>query len=106
MRLEISSTAKTADRKLVRLQTYVLDSMAPLTAVLDSVNKGEPSSAEDTFSAVTTAIELLCIANARISCLRREKIVTSLNKTLLPIVQEGDNFMKAVPHLFGPDFVN
>ena len=27
--------------------------------------------------------------------------MTSFNKTLLPIIQEDDNFMKAVPHLFG-----
>ena len=43
-------------------------------------------------------------ANATISRLRREKVVADVNRVLLPIAQEDDNFMDVPPYLFGNDF--
>ena len=54
--------------------------------------------------AVTSALELMGNASARISRLRREKITASFNKTLLPLAQEDKNFIEAAPYLFGPEF--
>ena len=48
--------------------------------------------------------ELLGKANARISRLRREKVVADVNRALLPVAQEDDNFMDAPPYLFGNEF--
>ena len=51
----------------------------------------------------STAVELLGNANARISRLRRDKLV-SINKSLTPLVQDDTEFASASPNLFGSDF--
>ena len=58
-------TAKVADRKLFRIQTFVLDPLAPLTTILDNT---ENMSIEEIKEASTTAVELIGNANAKILC--------------------------------------
>ena len=52
------------------------------------------------------AVELIGNANARISHRRRarERIVTCINKALLPLARDDEHFAEAAPHLFGNDF--
>jgi len=52
----------------------------------------------------TAAIELVGNASTQISHYRRTTIITSTNKTLLPLVEDDKNFKGAAPSLFGPDF--
>lgn len=74
---------KAADKELAKLQIFVLDSLAPLTTLLVYSNG---MLVEKVKKASSTTVELLRSANARISCLRREKLVTSINMNLAPLV--------------------
>ena len=102
MRSGISAGVKTADKELAKIQTFMLDAMAPLATIC--MLEKESMSARDTRNAVVTAVELLGNANARVSRLRRERVVLNVNKALLPLVQEDTNFDGASPALFGSDF--
>ena len=64
--------AKNTDKDLAKLQTFVLDSLAPLTAILENIGR---MSVGEVKEASSTAVELLGNANARISRLRRDKLV-------------------------------
>ena len=94
-------TAKAADRELSRIQTFVLDPLAPLTALLDNTDN---MSIEEIKEASITAVELIGNASAKISRLCREKLVSSINKSLVPLVKEDSDFSEVAPNLFGPDF--
>ena len=59
----------------------------------------------DVKEASLTAVELLGNANARISRLRRDKLVSSINKSLTPLVQDDTEFASASLNLFGTDFL-
>ena len=78
-----------------------MDSLAPLTAILEY---GDGMSVNEVKEASSTAVELLGNANARISRLRRDELVSSINKNLVPLVQEDSEFADASPNLFGPAF--
>ena len=98
-------SAKASDRELARLQTFVLDSMAPLSALMELLSHDtDRVSIEDIRNATLTATELIGNASAQISHLRREKLMQSINKNLLPLVKEDGAFLEAPPNLFGPDF--
>ena len=101
---EIPHQVKSADKDLAKIQTFVLDALAPLVSILDLNNKYHRHSFQDTIDAISPAVELIGNTNARISCLRHEKVTLSLNKTLLPLCQEDGNFKSAATALFGPEF--
>lgn len=104
LKTEVSASTKSTDRELAKLQSFVLDAMAPLTAVMESANSDNPLSFRETLQAVLAAAGLIGNASARISRLRREKVTLAINKTLLPIAQSDENFVGAAPSLFGPEF--
>ena len=54
--------------------------------------------------ASSSAAALIGNTNARISCLRREKYVTAINKNLTPLEADDGDFIEAAPNLFGADF--
>ena len=86
---EVTPQAKSLDKDLSKIQTFVLDALAPLTALME------------------TNVEELTppqLPNAHISHLRREKIITGLNKSLLPLVKEDAPYTDAAPDLFGSEF--
>ena len=93
--------AKSVDKELARIQTFVLDSLAPVTSMLENA---EQLSVEDVKEASSAAVSLIGNANAKISRLRREKLVSSINKNLVPLVKEDTDFQDVAPNLFGPDF--
>ena len=88
--------AKAANKELAKLQTFVLDSLAPLTTLLVY---SDGMLVEKVKEVSSTTVELRRSANAQISCLRREKLVTSINMNLAPLVQ-----VDAPHNLFGPEF--
>ena len=104
LKSETSTASKATDKQLAKIQTLVLDSLAPLSTLLEAFNKGQPLNGADTIKAVKTAVQLIGNSNAHISHLRRLRVIGDMNKTLLPIVQEDSNFSTAPPQLFGPDF--
>ena len=94
-------TAKVVDRELSRIQTFVLDSLTPLTATL---NNHTEMSVEQVKEVSVAAVELIKNANAKIFHFRREKLVSFINKSLVPLVKEDSDFSKVAPNLFGPEF--
>ncbi len=102
LRTEIPQATRSLDKDLSKLQTFVLDALAPLTALLET--DVDSLTHQHLNKATTAAVQLLGNANAHISRLRREKIVGALNKSLLPLVKEDTPYMEAAPDLFGSDF--
>lgn len=100
LKLEIPPAAKVTDKELVSIQTHVLDTLAPLSTIMES----QEGTSEQTFAAVAAAIKLLGNASAHISHLRWTKVITQMNKALLPLVEEDSNFEDVSPSLFGPEF--
>lgn len=100
MRTLATQPAKSVDRELAHIQTYVLDSLAPITALLE--NSKMPT--KEVPEASSAATVLIGNANTKISHLRREKYVASINKNLTPLVKDDEDFVETAPNLFGPDF--
>ena len=104
LKADLSPATKALDKDLVKLQTFILDALAPLSMVLDQDSKGQTMSKEETLEAAHTAVHLIGNANVRISCVRHEKAIMDINKALLLIVQDDSNFVDAAPVLFGSEF--
>ena len=104
LKSELSRATKAADKELATISTYVLDALSPLTAIVEADTKGENIIITQGVNAVKAAIELIGNADARISHLRRTKIISQMNKSLLPLTEDDDNFTDAPPTLFGPEF--
>ena len=100
LKTEIPPATKAVDKELATIQSHVLDALAPLSAILET----KQDVPKETVSAVTDAVKLLGNASARISHLRRTKVISQMNKALLPLVEEDSNFGEASPSLFGPEF--
>ena len=86
------------------IQTFVLDALLPLTTTIEAEIRGENISNTQGVNAVKAATELIGNANARISHLRRTKIISQMNKSLLPLTKDDSNFTDAPPTLFGLEF--
>ena len=71
---------------------------------MEAEARGDSLTLEQVRDATKTAVELAGNANARISCLRREKVCQDLNKALIPLAKEDENFDEAPPSLFGTEF--
>ena len=67
MKPESSASTKAADKQLAKVQTLILDTLAPLTSVVESHNKGNVLDQREMIHAVKAAIELLGNANAYLS---------------------------------------
>ena len=73
---------KTADKDLAKIQTFVLDPLAPLTYLTELDAQGNEISHFQAINAAKAAIELNDNANAKISHLHRMKVISQLNKSL------------------------
>ena len=103
---KISLQGKAADKELAKVQTFVLDSLAPLSHLMELDAQAYKISHNEALSAARAAIELIGNANAKISHLRRTKVISQLNKSLLPLVEEDSYFEEVAPSLFGPEFAH
>ena len=101
MRALATPAAKSSDREFSKIQTFMLDSLAPLSCLTDHADK---MSVEDIREASSAAASLIGNANVQMSKMRREKYVASFNRELVPLVKENGNFATVAPNLFGPDF--
>jgi len=97
MKAEVSAQAKTLDCQIQRLQSLVLDSVAQLTSIVEVNSKGETVSHKQAVNIATAAIELVGNASIQMSHYKRTRIITSMNKTLLPLVEDDKNFKDAAP---------
>ena len=71
MRTEVSSSVKAEDKELTKIQSFILDFLAPLMALL---KQGRDVSPDEVRDATSVAVELIGNANAEISHLRRERL--------------------------------
>ena len=101
---EISQQTNTADKELAKIQTFVLDSVAPLSHLMELDAQGHEITYTDAIDTIKAAIELIGNANAKINHLRRSKVISQLNKSLILLVEEDSNFEGVAPSLFGPEF--
>ena len=83
MHTQALQTTKVVGRELSRIHIFVLDSLAPLNAILDN-NMDMPI--KEVKEASIAALELIRNANAKTSCLCREKLFSSINESLVPLV--------------------
>ena len=68
---EASTATKAIDKQLAKIQTLLLDSLAPLTSVVESHNKGEGLEEKEVLHAVKVAVQLVGNTNAHLSHLRK-----------------------------------
>ena len=99
LKQELAAATKSADKEMTKIQTFVLDAVAPLTATM--LEAEETLNKEEALTAAGTALELLGNANARISRLRHEKVMQDLNKVLQPLEKQDAS---CAPALFNPEF--
>ena len=71
-----SQSALSADNELARLKTFILDALAPLTAILEGANE---MAVQDIREALITASMLIGNANAKLTRLWREKLISAIN---------------------------
>ena len=98
MRTEISSSVKTSDKELAKIETSRLAGSPD-----KSPENREKMNPTQVYDAAASAVELVGNASASLSWLRKKKIITGMNKTLLPLSKEDDNFVEAPPNLFGSE---
>lgn len=101
MRALATSSAKGLDREFSKIQTYMLDSLAPISCLMEHADK---MSVEDVREASSSAALLIGNANTQFSRMRRERYVSAINKDLVPLVKDNSEFAEVTPNLFGPDF--
>ena len=75
MQPEASAATKAADKQLAKVQTLLLDSLAPMTSLLESHHRGDTLNQKEVIQAVRSTVELIGNANANMSHLRRERII-------------------------------
>ena len=92
-----------ADGYLSRLQQFWLDAVAPLTAVVKSVDAGELM-LKGAVTAVQSALMLMGNVHQKVAQQRRKKVLLQLNPALSSLADEDKGFQKAAPMLFGEEF--
>ena len=85
--------ARSADKELARIQIFLLDAMAPISAILERVDE---MAVEDVREVLKMASALIGNANMNLSHLRREKLVTAINNNLTPLIQDDSEFAEVV----------
>ena len=102
---ELPREALEVDRKLSRLQNFVLDATGPLAAAYDElVGENEAYPDPDRIQqAIQLSLRILGNASAQISQERRTKALSRLNPDLKSLVEDED-FSNTAPNLFGAGF--
>ena len=99
----VSRDTKDADATLAKIQTLVLDTVAPLVHILESARSGQLTT-DTSEKASKLALQLLANASAYISKERHKNALKDLNKNLLTLTEEDKRFANVTPVLFGDDF--
>ena len=85
VRTELSSATKSDDKELAKIQTFMLDALAPLTSILEA--DSEKASYDEVIDATKAAVALIGKANAKISHLRRQKVISQHSCPLWTMIQ-------------------
>ena len=103
MKPEVSSATKNADMELAKVQTLILDALAPLTSILEGDNRGERLDQGEVINATKVAMELLGNASSHVTHVRRVRVTSDFNRALLPLIGDS-NFGNAPQALLGTEF--
>ena len=95
----IKKDAVDEDSQLSRFQNFYLDTVGPLVAAFEELDKEEPD-AHLVGAAVQQALLFLGNANAHVSHVRRMKTLNWLNRDCKGLAKDID-FSKSSPYLFG-----
>ena len=104
LRQILLTAARAMDKELAKIQTFILDAVSPLVSLLEAEMAGKTVAIEEARGATTAALELLCDASTRISCMRHEKVCAHLKKEVQPLAQWDERFTDAAPDLFRAEF--
>ena len=74
LKTELSSATKSDEKELGKIQTLVLDALAPLTSILEA--DSEKVSYDEVIGATKAAVALIGNANPKISHLRVQKVTS------------------------------
>ena len=94
---------KAADGAMAKLQTLLLDAVAPLVHIVEEAGKGSLS-VQQAAEAAKSALSLLGNASAHMSRECRKRVITHLNKKVHPLADEEEIFVDAAPLLLGKVF--
>ena len=100
----LPTDARTTDKELARIQTFVLDAVSPLVSLQEAETAGKTVTLDKMKAATTAALELVCNTSARISRLRSEKVCAHFKREVQPLAQRDELFTDAAPYLFRPEF--
>ena len=92
-----------ADGYLSCLHQFWLDTIAPLTAILEGAEAGELTP-QDTYSAAQVALVLMGNANNHMAQERRKRILINVSPALKSMADEENPLQQAVLMLFGEEF--
>ena len=79
----------------------MLNALAPLILILEADSEKVSYEVIDVTKAT---VALIGNANAKISYLRWQKVISQVNKALMPIVEDDYNLQDSAPALFGTAF--
>ena len=99
---ELSKDALEANRKLSRLQNFMLDTAGPLIDVYENMS-GENPDPERVMQAIQVSLRILGNTSAHFSQERRVKAIGRLNTDLKSLIEDED-FSRAALFLFGSGF--
>ena len=100
---ELPRDALEADRKLSRLQNFLLDAVGPLASAYNHMTSHENPDPELVQQCIQLALRIMGNTSAQFSQERRSKALARLNPDLKSLVEDED-FSKAAPFLFGSGF--
>ena len=100
---ELPKDALEADRKLSRLQNFVLDAAGPLAAAYDALMSEEEPDPDKIVQHIRLSLQILRNTSTQFSHERRVKAISWLNPDLRLLVEDED-FLGAAPFLFSSSF--
>ena len=90
------SDTKDADNTLAKLQTLMLDAVAPLVHIVETAQSGNLT-IDTSVKEAKLPIRLLANASAHVSKERRKTALKDLNKDLLTLVEDDERFGEVAP---------
>ena len=102
---ECSKSTKATDNLFSDIQAHFLDTVGPLTGIIEAINSGTELAIEDVETSVKAALSFLGNASHRCTSIRRQGVLQDYNKDLVSYAAESDElFSSATKTLLGPAF--
>lgn len=103
LKSRVSSTVKSHDKEIAKIQALALDAVGPLTRIVEDACDGSLS-AKDNLDAAQTALRLLGNCAAHCNRARRTAILQALNPRIVDMAEEDALYRDAGLSLFGEGF--